>query len=572
MVQEAIDIDKRWEMEWWRRTMLLMLVLVFLMLFFIPAFTKPLVLFGGSVLLLLNISYLFLSRKFALRKHLCCWWLGLLLDLSLVGFLIAVCGKISSPFTLLFPLAMVGAAPGCPKVRDFVIAGAIGHVSYAAAVFSFTGDLSFYLQPVFWIVGILNGLIFWITVNVVQALIKDQKMLLDLTEELANKNKQLEEMVITDGLTGLYNHKCFWDRLEQEFERAQRANRKLVVLMCDIDFFKIYNDRLGHLQGDKLLRQLSKLLHEGVRVGDDVCRYGGEEFGIILPDSGMREGLMIAERLRQEIAGHDFEGMEVMPSGRITISIGVACYPEDAGNVRELVNRADNALYAAKQRDKNRVQAYHSLLDDLKEDGAGDEDLFKTTEMMISIINAKDRYTKGHSERVAEYVKELGQELGMDENSLRALTYAAFLHDIGKIEIDRSVLNKPGPLNDAEREEIKKHTLYGVNILEPVLTSEKLLPAIKYHHERYDGRGYPEGIAGEKIPIEARMLALADSYDAMRSQRPYRNALNFETAIQELRNNAGNQFDPELAEKFIQVVRRLDSERSREVACTRENV
>ncbi|MBO8169929.1 MAG: diguanylate cyclase [Thermoanaerobacteraceae bacterium] len=538
-----------------RRLILLLLSLVFLTFVSFNTDRKVAVISVTTFLALFYLVYLYIFLRFFEKKYQVIWWAGFLLDLAVVGFLISVCGRIASPFVLLYPLVMIGAAAICPKERDFIIAGSLGHVSYAWAVYSFTGNFSFYLDANFWIICVLNGIIFLSTVQVIQLLTSDKDKLYYLTRDLERKNKRLEQVAVTDGLTGLYNHKYFWERIAEEFERTQRAGRSITVLMIDIDYFKFYNDKMGHLKGDELLRQLSEIFNENVRRGDIVCRYGGEEFAIILPETDEEEGLKIAERLRNVVAEYPFEGREHMPNQQVTVSIGMASYPKDAADAKELVKRADSALYCAKQKNKNSVQTYYSVLEDMKNSGADQERLFKTMEVMVSIINAKDSYTGGHSQRVVRYARALGKRLGLNEGRLRALLYAAFLHDIGKIEIDKKILNKPGPLTEKERKEIKKHTLYGVNIVEPVLTSEVIIPAIKYHHEHFDGSGYPEGLKGDQIPLEARILCLVDSFDAMRANRPYRDALSLEEAIGELKINAGRQFDPKLVSKFLEVIK-----------------
>lgn len=497
------------------------------------------------------------------------WWVGFLLDITFVGYLVGRCGHVSSPFVLLYPLVMLGAALAGPGKRDFLLAGALGHLSYAGGVMAFTGNLGFYGNAEFWAVGGLNGAIFLCATQVVRSLNAHLQEVKALAEDVHLKNLRLEELAVTDGLTGLYNHRYFWERLAQEVERAARYHRPLTLLMLDVDNFKLYNDLHGHLEGDALLCQLAGIIRGQVRQHDVVCRYGGEEFTVILPEAGLEEGMAVAERMRETVAGFAFPGREALPGGKVTVSFGVAAYPQDARETRELVNRADNALYGAKRRGRNRVQAYGSLMASFQDQKASSEaELQEALETLVAIIDGKDSYTGGHSRRVAEYVRQVALRLGMDEQDVNVLTYGAFLHDIGKLEIDRRILTKPGPLSDEERRLIQKHPLFGVNLLRQVMAFESVMPMIKYHHERFDGTGYPEGLQGEAIPLPARIIALADSYDAMRSQRPYRDAMSHEDAFAEIKKHAGRQFDPELAGVFLETVANADEAR-REAAAGR---
>lgn len=494
------------------------------------------------------------------KNTLLLWYLGYCLDLTYTGFLIFQTGGLASPFVLFYPLIILGIAVERLYLRDFLITGFLGYLSYTLALFFLTQSFSFYFTLSFWLLCSLITLTFVSALFIFRSLTRDQKKLRELAQALRQKNECLEKLAVTDETTGLYNCRYFHQRLKEELDRAVRYQRNLTLLMLDLDDFKRYNDAHGHLQGDELLRELGVLLRKEVRQGDIPCRYGGEEFAIIVPEGTIGEGLRLAERLQEKIASYPFPGREVFTGGILTASVGIANYPQDAHDWRTLVNRADSALCLAKQHTKNRVQTYHSLSAGLHMGIEGKEKLLGSTlETMVAVINAKDRYTRGHSERVAEYTVALARELNFPPEKVRLLGYAAFLHDIGKIEIDREILTKEGPLTDNEWEIVKKHTLFGISIVEPVQAYQGLLPAIKYHHERWDGKGYPEGLKDDEIPLEARILALADAFDAMRSNRPYRQALPLEEALEEIRREAGTQFDPELAEVFIRVISRLSS-------------
>lgn len=370
----------------------------------------------------------------------------------------------------------------------------------------------------------------------------------EYTENLAN-------LANIDGLTVVYNHRFFHDVLKDVVERAKKENFPVSLIFTDIDYFKHYNDLYGHQKGDEVLRKIGFILKSSVRSGDIVARYGGEEFAIILPHTSEADCLDVAERIRAEVEKSKFEGEENQPNGQITISLGVSTFPDKANNEIELVKSADDALYRAKFFNKNRVETYYSVLEELKEDIEEEHiDLITSIKTLISVINVKDRYTYGHIERVVMFAKLLGNKLGLTEEDKKTLKYGAYLHDIGKINISKDVLNKKMRLTDDEWEILKQHPANGVDLIKPVESLKQIIPLILHHHERYDGRGYPSGIKGNAIPYLTKILTVVDSFDAMTSNRPYSNRKTYDEAIEELRRCAGTQFDPDIAEAFIEVV------------------
>ncbi len=322
----------------------------------------------------------------------------------------------------------------------------------------------------------------------------------------------------------------------------------------DIDYFKNYNDINGHQSGDLLLKQIGKILKESIRENDVVARYGGEEFAAILPNTDEESAIEIGEKIRSAIQNTKFVGQENQPNKNITISIGVSSYPTRAISKHQLINTADDALYRAKSFNKNRVESYHSVLDDLCKQMDIKEDTIKSLKTFINMINLKDRYTYGHTERVVIYVKWFAQMLKLKEEHQAQIQIAAYLHDIGKLEIPEEVLNKKGRLTNTEFQMFKDHPEVGVGLIQNIKPFEAFVPLIKHHHERYDGGGYPDGLKGHEIPYLARMLTIADSFDAMTSNRPYNVRKSHEEGIEELRLNAGLQFDPELVEIFIEML------------------
>jgi len=365
----------------------------------------------------------------------------------------------------------------------------------------------------------------------------------------------LKRLVNEDGLTGLYNHRFFYEALNKKILSCEKEQKPVSMILMDIDYFKYYNDLYGHQKGDEVLKNIGAILKNSVGENDIVARYGGEEFAIVLANTVEKDAINIAENIRIKIEETYFEGEENQPNGKITVSIGVSVYPDKAKNDVDLIKSADDALYRAKFFDKNRVETYTSILDELKNDiEESDIDLVISIKTLISVINAKDKYTYGHVERVVVYSRILADKLRLSNDDKKKLIYGAYMHDIGKINIPKEVLNKKMPLTKEEWELLKQHPQNGVAIIKPVKSLRDISQLILHHHERYDGKGYPGNLKGEEIPFLARVLTVVDSFDAMTSNRPYNKRKTYEEAIEELKKCSGTQFDPSITNSFIEVI------------------
>lgn len=376
----------------------------------------------------------------------------------------------------------------------------------------------------------------------------------------SENRERMTQLAIVDGLTDVYNHRYFYDSLKKAIDEADGS--KVSLLFVDIDYFKFYNDMHGHQEGDKVLRQIAYLLKKYTRPQDIVCRYGGEEFAIILKNTGEKDAVTVAERIRKTIERTPFDGEEYQPNGQITVSIGVSTYPDKAANGTELVKSTDDALYRAKFFNKNRVEIYHSIFHELKNElDDKDKTLLASIKTLISVINAKDRYTYGHMERVVMLSQLLGEHLKLSDEDKKILKYSAYLHDIGKINIPEEILNKKMPLTEEEWNLLKLHPSNGVAIIQSVEGLSNLEPIILHHHESYDGKGYPFGLKGTEIPFLARVITVVDSFDAMTSDRVYRKKKTLEEAIEELKRCKGTQFDPEITDAFIEMLEKKELSR-----------
>ncbi|NFI53961.1 diguanylate cyclase [Clostridium botulinum] len=368
--------------------------------------------------------------------------------------------------------------------------------------------------------------------------------------------KNLEDMINIDGLTELYNHRYFCDSLVENVKSGEKYNKPVAMIFIDIDYFKQYNDINGHQKGDYVLKKIGKIIKENSRKEDIPARYVGEEFSIILPETNEEKALNIAENLRKSIETAYFEGEENQPNGKVTVSIGVSVYPYKAKNDVELIKSADDALYRAKFFYKNRVEVYTSILDEIKTNiDEKDIELVTSIKTLISVINAKDKYTYGHVERVVIYSRIIADKLKLSEYDKKILIYGAYMHDIGKINISKEILIKKMKITSEEWKILKQHPANGVEIIKSVESLKMLIPLIINHHERYDGKGYPNKLKGKEIPYLARILTVVDSFDAMTSNRPYNDRKTYEEGIEELERCSGTQFDPEIVKAFIEVIR-----------------
>jgi diguanylate cyclase (GGDEF)-like protein len=350
-------------------------------------------------------------------------------------------------------------------------------------------------------------------------------------------------LALTDPLTNLGNHRHFHERLARELEHALRSSKQLALCLVDIDDFKQVNDRFGHPEGDRVLSQVATRL----RQSGEAFRLGGDEFAVLLPGFDAREALRAANSIVERISRLDFAEL-----GPVSVSAGIALAPQHARERDELLRLVDSALYRAKEGGKNRAELYRPDVIELAElkrlAGAKDRAAqLRAAATLASAVDARDVYTGSHSERVAELAVRLAARIGLPREELELTRLAGNLHDLGKLLLPEKVLHKPTPLTEPEWSVLKEHAALGSRMLES-LGIGSVAEWVLHHHERWDGKGYPDGLAGTDIPLGARILFVADAFDAMTSDALYGKASSSEDALAEVVLCAGTQFDPAVVE------------------------
>jgi diguanylate cyclase (GGDEF)-like protein len=358
--------------------------------------------------------------------------------------------------------------------------------------------------------------------------------------------RQLRVRAETDGLTTLLNHRAAFETLDRELRRAREDGGSVGVIVVDLDDFKLFNDTHGHLVGDRVLVEVSSVLKQTVRRGDHVARYGGDEFLVILPGANP----LAVKTIAQEIVAHMHEATVNVDGLHLPIrcSVGVANFPRDARTRPELIAFADSSMYAAKELGGGQVGSIHRGTRSLEVSTLG------ALSGLVRAVDRKDRYTKDHSDLVAEYSVRFGKAMGLPSQKLEALELAGQLHDVGKIAVPDSILRKPGHLTPDEEGMIRQHVVFSELMIKGVPHLNDVLDGVGHHHERWDGLGYPYGKSGVQIPLLGRILAFADALAAMTYDRPYRKGRSLQQAVEEIRKGAGTQFDPDLVEPFIAAV------------------
>ena len=415
--------------------------------------------------------------------------------------------------------------------------------------------------------------------------------------------QKAQEQAITDGLTGVKTHRFFMEALSSEWKRSSRAGRSFALVLMDLDRFKFVNDFYGHLEGDLVLQRVGQILETNCRRSDVVARYGGDEFVILMPETTMEQARQLSSKLRGWVAADP-----LLREKNISASFGIASYPLHGSSPQELIQVADASMYLSKHQGGNTVStadhvdptearrwkrdvleaylgvtlkrlfatgpdAFDEIYQRLRQfsdslppgeasgtagmDGpnALPQSILETVTSLAYAIDAKDQYTQGHSQKVSAYAALLAEAIGLSEPEVEEIRLGAVLHDVGKVGIPEQILNKSGPLNPEEWETMKSHVVYGGKLLEPLVPLARIREMVLHHHEFFDGSGYPDGQVGKVIPLGARILTIADSYDTITSDRSYKKGRTAEEALAELERCSGAQFDPELVEAFVKAMR-----------------
>ena len=412
------------------------------------------------------------------------------------------------------------------------------------------------------------------------SLIANQLALVTHNFELLEKT---EEYINTDSLTLLYNHRGFQEILSNEITRTETNKQSLSLIMMDINNITKINRELGHAKGDEVIKVVAEKVRQNCREGDIAGRYGGDEIAIILPNTNSAQAKYVAEFITYSLSCCFIDDI-----GPIKVSVGVATYP-DCADKEQLLILAEQAMFISQAKgykdgmsaiisssdfnfwDDIALKSYaevvskrHSQLginfeDELiskfnDEHNHSDLRTWEVATSLAGAIDAKDTYTKGHSTSVSRFSEALARAINLPEKEIARITLGALLHDVGKIGIPETVLKKEGPLSDDEWAIMKQHPVIGAEkVLQPNPNLRDLVPIVKYHHERIDGKGYPEGLSNGDIPLAAKIVAIADTYHALISDRPYRKGMNIEKALSILEDGAGTQWDENLVRTFIQI-------------------
>jgi diguanylate cyclase (GGDEF)-like protein/putative nucleotidyltransferase with HDIG domain len=417
--------------------------------------------------------------------------------------------------------------------------------------------------------------------------------------------QKAQEQAITDGLTGVKTHRFFMEALSSEWKRSSRAGRSFALVLMDLDRFKFVNDFYGHLEGDLVLQRVGQILESNCRRSDVVARYGGDEFVILMPETTMEQARQLSLKLRGWVASDP-----LLREKNISASFGVASYPLHGSSPQELIQVADASMYLSKHQGGNTVstadhvdpnearrwkrdvlEAYlgvtlkrlfatgpeafeeiyqrlrqfsESLPDTESHFHSGPEgvqqlpqSILDTVTSLAFAIDNKDQYTQGHSQKVSAYAALLAEAIGMSEPEVEEIRLGAILHDVGKVGIPEQILNKSGPLNPDEWDTMKTHVNFGGRLLESLAPLARIRQMVLHHHEFFDGSGYPDALVGHDIPVGARIITIADSYDTITSDRSYKKGRTADEALSELERCANTQFDPELVAAFARAMRQL---------------
>jgi diguanylate cyclase (GGDEF)-like protein/putative nucleotidyltransferase with HDIG domain len=412
--------------------------------------------------------------------------------------------------------------------------------------------------------------------------------------------QKAQEQAITDDVTGVKTHRYLMEAFSSECKRAARANRSFTVAMMDLDHFKFINDFYGHLEGDALLRRIGQLLEQHCRRSDVVARYGGDEFVLLMPETGIEQACQHTQKLRAKLAADP-----VLREKNATVSFGIAAFPVHGSTPDHLLQLADASMYLSKHRGGNAIttaeqfgigetqkwkrnvlEAYLNVtlkrkfstgpevfeeifrrFEQFARSPVGQEEPFVAGEplpvlldSLISLafaLDARDQHTRGHSQKVSAYAVMVAQVLKFSAPEVEEIRVAGLLHDVGKVGIAEAIVSKPEPLDTQEWENIRMHPTLGARLLEPLSNVRHIQEIIRHHHEFFDGSGYPAGLLGERIPRGALLLSIAEAYDTLTCGRAYRKALTPEETFAELERCADTQFHPELVHAFIETMRQL---------------